>query len=76
MRRKQTVLLAALAAAAVLVLWLALASRQPPQLPTDATHASWDDPATCLACHAPGAAVPQSANHPLGDDCLRCHGRR
>ena len=69
-------LLAALAAAAALVVWLAVASRQPPVLPGDDIHATWDGAATCLACHGPGGVLPQSPKHPLGADCLRCHGRR
>jgi hypothetical protein len=69
-------MLGALAAVAALVVWLALSSRQPPVLPGDETHATWDGASTCLACHGPDGALPQAAKHPLGEDCLRCHGRR
>lgn len=76
MRRVQIVLFAALAALAALVLVLTLRNRQPPYLPSDPEH----DPAfgvgACLDCHGPEGALPRSANHPNGLDCLRCHASR
>ena len=75
MNRKQWALLAAILIAAGFIAWLARSSRQPPTLPKDDTHATFESAAACLSCHAPSAAVPRSPRHPLGDDCLRCHGR-
>jgi cytochrome c553 len=74
MSRKQWILLAALVVAAGFVAWLALSSRQPPILPADDVHASLES-TECMSCHGIDGAVPRSARHPLGDDCLRCHGR-
>ena len=76
MKRSQWIVLAVLALAAAFILWLAVKSRQPPLLPQDETHAAWESADACDACHAVGAAVPKPAKHPLGFDCLRCHGRR
>ena len=76
MSRTQRLLLLALAAVAIIVILLTKRNRQPPFLPTDAEHAGWDGASTCLACHGPGGAAPQSKRHPLGLDCLRCHGAR
>jgi hypothetical protein len=74
--RRQIVLLAALAVLAVLVIWLAMRNPKPPWLPPDAVHARFLDPDTCLSCHGPSGVLPQSAAHPVGRDCLRCHARR
>jgi hypothetical protein len=76
MTRRQWLILAAILAVALFIVWLARSSRQAPLLPEDETHRTFDGASSCLACHAPGAAVPQSPRHPLGDDCLRCHGQR
>jgi cytochrome c553 len=75
MSRKQWTLLAAIVIAAAFVAWLARSSRQPPMLPTDETHRAFESAGACLQCHGAQAAVPRSPRHPLGDDCLRCHGR-
>ena len=75
MSRKQWMLLAALVVAATFVAWLALSSRQPPILPADDVHASFESAADCTSCHGTDGAVPRSRRHPLGDDCFRCHGR-
>jgi len=74
--RRQSVLLVLLLLAAVAVGWLALRSRQPPMLPSDAVHAEAADAPTCLTCHGPGRPFPRGPNHPLGEDCRRCHGVR
>ena len=74
MSRKQLVLLAILAAALVAVVLLARSNRQPPLLPRDADHASFESAAACLRCHGPDGPYPQSRSHPTGFDCLRCHG--
>lgn len=74
MRRTQIVLAVALLLLAVLALLLALRNPPIPFLPADADHADGALRA-CLDCHGPDAALPRSANHPLGDDCFRCHAR-
>jgi len=76
MSRKQIVALAVIFGAAGLVAWLALASRQPPLLPRDDVHAAFESGIACLTCHGEGGPLPQAKRHPLGEDCLRCHGRR
>lgn len=74
MSRRQIFLLSALAALAILVVWAALRTRQPPILPADEAHERFVNAETCLGCHGPGTALPQGPNHPLGNDCVRCHG--
>lgn len=74
MKAKQVVLLAILVLVAALVGWLALRTRQPPLLPRDMAHASFVGAERCLTCHGPAGSHPQSRNHPLGRECLRCHG--
>jgi cytochrome c553 len=73
---RQRLLLTILLLAAGGVLWLALRTRQPPLLPADAAHAPSPEAPACLTCHGPGGPSPRSVNHPLGDDCGRCHGAR
>lgn len=76
MSRKQVVLLGVLAALVLAVVWLARSNRQPPFLPQDGDHASFDGAEPCLKCHGPDGPYPQSRSHPTGFDCIRCHGRR
>ena len=76
MSRAQIVALTLVAALAVLVVFLALRGRQPPLLPTDRDHARFVDAFTCLRCHGPDSPHPQTPTHPLGNECLRCHGSR
>ena len=76
MKRRQWIVLAAIFVAAAFVAWLALSSRQPPLLPADEVHRRFESAEACMDCHAAGASSPQSQKHPLGDDCLRCHGQR
>jgi len=76
MNRKQCVILAAIGIVGAFVAWLAWSSRQPPLLPQDDVHATFESARACLSCHRAGGAVPQSARHPLGEECLRCHGSR
>ena len=76
MKRRQWVILAAIGIAAAFIAWLAWSTRQPPLLPEDDVHASFQSPGVCRTCHGSDGAVPQSPRHPLGEDCLRCHGRR
>jgi cytochrome c553 len=76
MSRKQWIVLVAIVIAAAFTAWLALSSRQPPLLPHDDAHATFESSTTCLGCHGADGAVPQLPRHPLGEDCLRCHGQR
>lgn len=76
MSRRQWILLAVLALLAALAGWAAVALRQAPRLPADETHARFEGPAACLACHGPDGPAPRGPDHPLGDECLRCHGTR
>jgi hypothetical protein len=73
MKRVQVVFLAAILLLATLVLVLALRNPQAPFLPTDEDHATWTDAEPCLDCHGREGPAPQSPNHPLGRDCMRCH---
>lgn len=73
MSRRQAILLGILIAAAALIGWVALRTRQPPMLPADAAHGGAGAP-PCLDCHGSGGPSPRGPNHPLGEDCLRCHG--
>jgi hypothetical protein len=76
-RRTQVVALVMLVIAAAVVALLALRTRQPPLMPADPAHAAFAGAESCLgACHGPDGGVPRSRNHPLGQDCLRCHGAR
>jgi hypothetical protein len=74
MSRTQGILFGVLAAVALLVVWLSLRTRQPPVLPVDEDHRNLSDLEECLICHGPDGGAPQSSDHPLGFDCLRCHG--
>lgn len=76
MNRKQWTLLVAIVVAAGFIAWLARSSRQPPMLPANDVHAAFESAGICLSCHGAQGAVPRSPRHPLGDDCLRCHGAR
>lgn len=76
MSRKQLTAIAVIVAAAALVVWLALTSRQAPLLPSDEVHAAFESGAACRNCHGEDGPSPQSKGHPLGEDCLRCHGTR
>ena len=74
MNRTQWILMASLLVVALGVGYLAMRNRQPPMLPLDADHKGSVNTITCLSCHGPDGSDPRGANHPLGDDCLRCHG--
>lgn len=76
MRRSQIALLGLLAFAAALVGVLALRTRQPPWIPRDAVHRPGDPVDDCLDCHGPNGTLPRSKNHPIGQDCFRCHAFR
>ena len=68
--------MAALLLAAGLILVLALRNPQPPLLPADEFHLPASAAADCLVCHGADGELPRGQNHPLGNDCSRCHGRR
>ena len=76
MRGRRGAILIALAAAAGLVVFLAVRNPQAPLLPPDADHATFAGADGCLVCHGPDGALPRSTNHPIGRECLRCHGLR
>ena len=73
MGRTQKILLGLILLLAAGVGYLALRNRQPPVLPRDAEHAVYDLP-KCQDCHGPAGDFPRSKNHPIGEDCARCHG--
>ena len=74
MKPLQILLLVLILLLAGLVLVFALRNRQPPILPADAGHATFVSAESCLSCHGPSGARPQSPNHPVGRECMRCHG--
>lgn len=73
MSRKQIVLLVCLFVLAAFVAWLAVRNPQPPFVPGDEDHIgiATED---CIVCHGPDGGSPRDPNHPIGNDCLRCHG--
>jgi hypothetical protein len=72
MKRAQWISFAAIALLAMLIGLLVLRNRQAPFLPADADHV-WQGAASCEECHGPDG-IPRSKNHPVGKDCMRCHG--
>lgn len=76
MKPAQSVALVAVVLLAALVAFLAFRTRQPPLLPADEDHARFSDVDECLECHGSDGGLPRSENHPIGNDCLRCHGAR
>lgn len=75
MNKTRVAALGVLVVAIAFVIWLAHSSRQPPVLPADETHARWESATACETCHGPEGPVPKPPTHPLGFDCLRCHGQ-
>ena len=76
MTRIQRILLVVLVVAVSFVAWITYRTRQPPVLPDDAEHRRFVNAETCLTCHEADGPRPQSSTHPVGLDCLRCHGSR
>ncbi|MCH7780878.1 MAG: hypothetical protein IH848_08530 [Acidobacteria bacterium] len=73
MKRVQWIAVGGLVAFAALVLLLMLRNRRAPALPPNATHI-WRGADACLVCHDTNGMRPRTSNHPVGRDCLRCHG--
>jgi len=76
MSRPQLLAIVAVLLLALGVGYLALRNRQPPLLPMDEEHARYPGAPPCMECHGPDSVFPKDENHPLGDDCFRCHGVR
>jgi hypothetical protein len=74
--RAQVLGLLALLVLALIIGTLSLRNRQAPMLPLDDEHRRRIGDPPCMECHGPDGALPQGENHPLGDDCMRCHGVR
>ncbi len=75
MKRGQLGAMIGLLLVAALVGYLALRNRQPPVLPADADHATFVNSGRCIDCHGPDDEVPRGPKHPVGNDCMRCHGK-
>jgi mono/diheme cytochrome c family protein len=75
MKHTRLVLAGALLLVTLLVGYLVLRNRQAPQLPTDRDHGRFISADACQACHGPKKLYPRGRNHPIGIDCLRCHGQ-
>jgi cytochrome c553 len=76
MTRRQLVMLVLVVMVAAFIAGLALRTDKPPWMPEDADHAIFVDAEGCVVCHGPEGPLPRSRNHPVGMDCMRCHGRR
>ena len=74
MKRTQIILLTLLLLLAAFVTYLILRNPEPPLLPHDEPHASFVSADACLSCHGPRGVDPRGPKHPVGRDCLRCHG--
>ncbi len=74
MSRTQIVFLAIVLLLAAFIGALALRNRQPPVLPADRSHAVLSELEACRACHGSDGPAPRPDTHPVGNDCLRCHG--
>jgi hypothetical protein len=72
MSRTQIVLVVALLLVAALILVLVFRNPPIPFLPDDADHVGVAEP-NCLECHNADGIYPRVQNHPLGQDCFRCH---
>ena len=75
MSRSQIIAAAFVVVLAAFAVYLAVRGRQPPVLPLDEEHARFLSAEDCLICHDPNGDLAQAKNHPLGNDCMRCHGR-
>jgi cytochrome c553 len=74
MSRSKKISFLALALLALLVGVLVSRNRQAPQLPPDSDHVGFSGVDLCLDCHGPEGVLAKSRNHPVGNDCFRCHG--
>ena len=73
MSRTQIVLLVVLLLAAALLLVLVFRNPPIPFLPDDADHRGGAGAPGCTECHDPEGVYPRGQNHPVGQDCFRCH---
>jgi len=73
MKRTQLIALGTVVLFAALVVIMALRTRQAPVLLADEDHV-FVSSETCDSCHSAEGGLPRSLNHPVGKDCLRCHG--
>ena len=74
MSKTQRILMTSLVVVLLAVALLAWRVRQPPVMPADSAHTSFVNPKRCLVCHGPDGESPRTVNHPVGQDCARCHG--
>jgi hypothetical protein len=72
--------LGVLLAVAALIVAAVLMQREPPPMPPDQDHfpavanlAALGPDRACLDCHGPAGRKPRGQNHPLANDCGRCH---
>lgn len=72
-QRTQVIAVLVLLVVALLVGTLVCRGRQAPFLPVDADHARFVGHGPCDECHGPDAGAPRGENHPIGNDCMRCH---
>jgi hypothetical protein len=75
MNRTQIILVVALLLVAALILVLVFRNPRIPFLPEDADHLGAAGSPTCAECHEPDGVYPRGQNHPIGQDCFRCHAR-
>jgi hypothetical protein len=75
MSRSQLIALAVVACLAAFIIYLSFRERQPPFLPADADHSVFTGAESCLVCHDLNGDASRAKNHPLGNECSRCHGR-
>lgn len=73
MSRVQWIALAGLLLLALLIVRVGMGARKPPFLPVDRDHSPAMPTAQCLHCHGPGGSSPRPSDHPIGNDCGRCH---
>jgi len=75
MSRTQIILVIALLLIAALILVLVFRNPPIPFLPDDEDHLGRAASPSCLDCHGPDEIYPRGQNHPIGQDCFRCHAR-
>ena len=73
MSRTQIILVVALLLVAALILVLVFRNPPIPFRPDDADHRGGGGSPGCVECHDPDGVYPRGQNHPVGQDCFRCH---